>query len=235
MPSIFSNSQPRCSNHVPWTPRLLPGGPRSLRAGICRSSWTRSEKLPHKGCTSTPWRSRRRNHSRPFSIRHMTHLEQLLQRLIRHEVEFVLVGGYAAMLYGVSLVTRDVDVCAPFNFENLGKIHASLAGIHPYHRETPQQIPFVMPGDFQRKLRNLYLATDDGPIDFLGEVLGVGDYEKVFAASVVANTSAGSFRVLNIDTLIISKEAAGRDRDKAAVIQLRGIRNSAHPESGKGQ
>ena len=160
----------------------------------------------------------------------MSHLEQLLGRLIRHDVEFVLVGGYAAMLYGVSLVTRDVDVCAPFTLENLQKIYKALAELHPYHRETPQQIPFVMPDDFRRKLRNLYLATDDGPVDFLGEVLGVGDFEKVLASSVITNTPAGQFRILNIDTLIIAKEAAGRDRDKIAVLQLRGIRNSAHPQ-----
>lgn len=156
----------------------------------------------------------------------MTHLEQLIQRLVGGKVEFVLVGGYAAMLYGVSLLTRDVDVCSPFTFENLEKIHAALAGLNPYHRETPQQIPFVMPGDFKRKLRNLYLATDNGPIDFLGEVLGVGDYEKVFASSVITTTPSGSFRILNIDTLILAKDSVGRDRDKAAALQLRSIRES---------
>lgn len=157
----------------------------------------------------------------------MSHLEQLLHRLVRHEVEFVLVGGYAAMLYGVSLITRDIDVCAPFTFSNLEKIHAALADLHPYHRETPQQIPFVMPDDFKRKLRNLYLATDDGPIDFLGEVPGVGDYAKVLAASVTTNTPAGNFRIVSIDTLIAAKEACGRERDKAAAVQLRAILESA--------
>ena len=156
----------------------------------------------------------------------MKQLEQLIQRLVSGKVEFVLVGGYAAMLYGVSLLTRDVDVCPPFTFKNLEKIHGALADLHPYHRDTPQQTPFVMPDDFKHKLRNLYLATDNGPIDFLGEVLGVGDYEKVFASSVVANTPSGSFRILNIDTLIIAKDAAGRDRDKAAALQLRSIRES---------
>jgi len=161
----------------------------------------------------------------------MSHLEQLLGRLIRNEVEFVLVCGYAVMLYGVSLMTRDIEVCASFTLENLQKIYSALADLHPYHRETPQQIPFIIPEDFRRKLRNLYLATDDGPIDFLGEVLGVGDFEKVLASSVVTNTSAGQFRILNIDTLIIAKEAAGRDRDKIAVLQLRSIRDSVRSKS----
>ncbi len=157
----------------------------------------------------------------------MAQLEQLIERLVRHEIEFVLVGGYAAMLYGVSLLTRDIDVCVPFTRENLEKIHAAFADAHPYHRDTMNQRPFEISPGFEQRLRNLYLATDDGQIDLLGEVLGVGEFAKVHAASVEAVASFGKYRVLNIDALIAAKEAMGRDRDKAAVIQLRGIRTAA--------
>jgi hypothetical protein len=160
----------------------------------------------------------------------MSQLEELLKRLVRHEVEFVLVGGYAAMLYSVSLVTRDVDVCVPFTRANLEKIHASVADLHPYPRDTMDQRPFEIPPGFERGLRNLYLATDDGPIDLLGEILGVGSYEKVFASSIEVTTSPGTFRMLNIDTLIVAKETLGRERDKAAALQLRGIREAARPK-----
>ena len=160
----------------------------------------------------------------------MTQLDQLIGRLVRHEVEFVLVGDYAAMLYGVSLVTRVIDVCVPFTRGNLEKIHASVAELHPYHRETMNRRPFEIPPGFERGLRNLYLATDDGPVDLLGEVLGVGDYGKVHAASIETDAPFGKYRVLNIDTLIVAKESMGRDRDKAAAIQLRGIRAAAKPK-----
>ena len=36
----------------------------------------------------------------------------LLNRLIEHKVEFVIVGGFAAVAHGVKLVTQDMDVCA---------------------------------------------------------------------------------------------------------------------------
>lgn len=160
----------------------------------------------------------------------MIKLEELLQRLVRYEVEFVLVGGYAAMLYGVSLITKDIDVCVPFHRANLEKIHASLADLHPYHRMTPQAIPFTIPAGFEDQLKNLYLATDDGPIDLLGEVMGVGDYSNVLAASVVTPSPSANYRILDIDTLILAKQCIGRDRDKIAVLQLRGIRDSARPK-----
>jgi hypothetical protein len=43
----------------------------------------------------------------------MDPLFQILKRLTEHEVEYVLVGGMAAVLHGSSVVTQDVDVCAP--------------------------------------------------------------------------------------------------------------------------
>ncbi len=41
----------------------------------------------------------------------MQNLSELVRRLIVADVEFVLVGGFAAVAHGVTLVTRDVDIC----------------------------------------------------------------------------------------------------------------------------
>jgi molybdopterin-guanine dinucleotide biosynthesis protein len=38
-------------------------------------------------------------------------LNQILQRLCDADIDFVIVGGFAATLHGSSLVTRDLDVC----------------------------------------------------------------------------------------------------------------------------
>jgi hypothetical protein len=42
----------------------------------------------------------------------MSNLQSLLQRLDETGIEYVLVGGYAAMLHGSSLLTRDVQAPA---------------------------------------------------------------------------------------------------------------------------
>jgi len=41
-------------------------------------------------------------------------LESLLGRLIRGDVEFVVVGGFAAVAHGASLLTQDLEVCCAF-------------------------------------------------------------------------------------------------------------------------
>ena len=52
----------------------------------------------------------------------MPNLEGLLERLVRHEVEFVVIGGYAAMAHGATYVTFDVDVCTPLTGANLERL-----------------------------------------------------------------------------------------------------------------
>jgi hypothetical protein len=70
----------------------------------------------------------------------------------------------------------------------------------------------------------LYLQTDLGKLDCLGEIAGVGDFDATLKQSVAANFSYGQFRMLNIDALIASKTALGREKDLEAVRLLRAIR-----------
>jgi hypothetical protein len=67
----------------------------------------------------------------------MQNLSELTRRLISSHVEFVLVGGFAAMAHGVMLVTRDVNVCCRFIEENLMRIQKAFSDLHPGHRSRP--------------------------------------------------------------------------------------------------
>jgi hypothetical protein len=51
-----------------------------------------------------------------------------------------------------------------------------------------------------------------------------GGYSAVLARSLPISMSYGEFRMLNIDALIESKSAVGRDQDIMAVKQLRAIK-----------
>jgi hypothetical protein len=150
-------------------------------------------------------------------------LESLLARLIHYHVEFVIVGGFAAIAHGVSLVTQDIDLCCRFTPENLLKLQDAIADVHPVHRLTPQKLPLRLTRENCAGLDNLYIGTDLGVLDCLGNVLGVGDYDDVKEHSVEISLAGGQCRVLDIDSLIKSKEAMNRPRDREAVIQLKAI------------
>jgi hypothetical protein len=48
------------------------------------------------------------------------------QRLCDADIDFVIVGGFAATLHGSSLVTRDLDVCAILSSENVANLRDAL-------------------------------------------------------------------------------------------------------------
>ncbi|HVU37431.1 MAG TPA: nucleotidyltransferase [Opitutales bacterium] len=152
----------------------------------------------------------------------MSNLLALLERLGKQEVEFVLVGGFAAVVHGSTMVTRDVDVCCRFTEENLRKLHAAVADLHPVHRMRPD-LPFTLAPEAVAGLKNLYLLTDLGVLDCLGEVKGVGDFGEVSKHSIAGQFPFGKCLVIDLPTLILAKEAMRREKDLQAVRQLRAI------------
>jgi len=148
----------------------------------------------------------------------------LLLRLQQNKVEFVIIGGLCGIMHGVTLVTTDLDICCRFAPDNLYRIQAAVKDLHPRHRVAANKLPLELTDELCGRLKNLYLQTDLGKLDCLGEVTGVGNYETVLRNSVILKLSYGEFRILNLDAMIASKEAVGRERDLAAVRQLRAIK-----------
>jgi len=109
----------------------------------------------------------------------MTDLLALLENLQRHNIDFVLVGGFAAVTHGASTLTQDVDVCCDFSIDNLLRLSRALADIHPVHRMTPQKLPLELTPESCKSLKNLYIDTDMGQLDCLSSGMGVGSYDQV--------------------------------------------------------
>ena len=153
----------------------------------------------------------------------MQHLNQLLERLHKAEVEFVLIGGLAAYAHGSTLNTRDVDVCCRLTETNLMRIQGAFADLHPVHRMRPD-MPLALTPEQCAYLKNLYIKTDLGVVDCLGDVIAVGDFDEVLKHSVEIELPFGTIRILDVDTLIKSKEAMARPHDIIAVQHLKALK-----------
>ncbi len=145
-------------------------------------------------------------------------------RLAEHGVEFVVGGGLAVMMHGSALQTQDVDIACAMNPKNLHLLLDALEDLHPVHRMTPQRIPFTRAQVDEGNLKNLYLSTDWGQLDCLGEIKGIGDYSACLARSVTVRLGNGEIRVLDLDAMIDAKRAMKRPRDLHAVLELEAIR-----------
>lgn len=153
----------------------------------------------------------------------MSELNGLLQRLSDAGIEFVVVGGVAAVLHGSSMVTRDLDVCAVLSSQNLQRLREALRDLHPVHRIAAEHQSFLENPAPGVSLRNLYLQTDLGALDLLGEITGVGDFEQVLGSAIEVDLFGRKVKVISLGQLIKAKDALGRPKDLAAVAELRAI------------
>lgn len=103
------------------------------------------------------------------------------------------------------------------------RIQNALADLHPVNRTRPD-LPLPLTSDQRLRLKNLYLKTDLGVVDCLGEVLGVGNFDEVLKQSIEVDLPYGVCRILDIDALIRAKEAMNRDHDKITVKYLKKIK-----------
>ncbi len=148
----------------------------------------------------------------------------LLKKLNDAGVEYVVIGGVAAILHGASRSTDDIDVCAVLTEPNLVRIVEMLRGLNPRYRMRPDKMRMPEELDRLQGFRNLNLDTDLGTIDFLTEVSGVGTYEDALQQSEVIDVDGMPCRVLTLDALISAKRAANRLKDRLALFELEALR-----------
>ena len=150
---------------------------------------------------------------------------ELLKRLNDASVNYVVIGGFASVLYGSAVVTEDMDIACDFNPENIMRLNKAISDLKPVHRMTSKKTPLKLTKADCKDLRNLYLDTDLGQLDCIGSVEGLGDFENVKAASHDINIQGVSFSILNIEALIRTKKALGRGKDRLVVLQLEALKD----------
>src|SRR5437016_13221276 len=91
---------------------------------------------------------------------------------------------------------------------------------HPYIQGAPACLPFRFDAPTIQAGLNFTLITDLGEIDFLGEVSGLGNYEKVVEKSEELVLYDRKIRVLSLDGLLLAKKTAGRRKDLGHILEL---------------
>jgi hypothetical protein len=148
----------------------------------------------------------------------------LIERLIKAKVDFVIIGGFAGVVHGCTYVTQDMDICCDFTPENLLRLQKAISDFHPVHRMTPKRRKLHLTKENCKTLKNLYLDTDIGQLDCISFVDGVGDYQHTKSASGLVKVETLRLPVLTLDALIKAKKAMNRPRDRFAVTQLQAVK-----------
>lgn len=157
----------------------------------------------------------------------MQETDELLRRLIRGGVEFVVVGGLAAVAHGARRMTLDLDITAAFTPENMARLLAALHDVHPRNATRPELGEIRATPDELARYRNIYLVTDIGKLDVLGELPPIGGYAEAAAHALRVNLFGSSCAILGLDDLIRIKRSLARPKDQEVVAELEMIRDQS--------
>jgi hypothetical protein len=148
--------------------------------------------------------------------------EGLLQALRRADVDFILIGGMAAIVHGSARLTFDLDILYRRVPENYPRLVAALTGLSPYLRGAPEGLPFRWDVATIERGLNFTLTTTLGAIDILGEIAG-GGYEPLRPYAESKHAFGIDVLCLRLDKLIEVKRAAGRRKDLEALSELEAL------------
>jgi predicted nucleotidyltransferase len=147
--------------------------------------------------------------------------DELLRRLVEAEVNFVLVGGLAVNAWGVVRGTKDVDIAADPDAENLMALASVAAAANGVVQRTDAiagsrfSIAALLAGG-----ERVLIDTNLGPLDVVQGLEGVPPYAELRSRAVEVTIAGVSVWVCSLEDLRAMKRAAGRTRDLADLEDL---------------
>lgn len=145
--------------------------------------------------------------------------------LNRHGVDYVLIGGGAALLHGAPVArTRDADIVPAKYGANLDRLAAALVEMDARLWVGPSE-PDGLEMVFDRTSLGqidcfLNLVTRHGPLDVTYQPEGTDGYEDLSRSVVTVQLLGVAVPVASLEDVIRSKEAAGRAKDIAVLPDL---------------
>ena len=138
-------------------------------------------------------------------------------------VDFIIIGGVAAILNGLAHTTYDLNVVYSRDHENIRRLVQALTPYQPYLRGAPPGLPFKLDEQTVRNGLNFTLITSVGDLDLLGEVTGAGTYHDLLPHSKKVQAFGVPCRRANLERLIQMKRAAGRPKDFEVLAELQAL------------
>ncbi len=143
---------------------------------------------------------------------------EILELLNKHEVEYIVVGGVAAVIHGAPVSTFDLDAVFRISDVNAHRLLLALEELDARYREhqltiRPTREDILAGG-------HLLLLTLAGPLDLLGFIGDNDRYEDLVQRSSEVAMTIGRFKVLDLEELIRQKKVTDRPKDRAVLEML---------------
>ncbi|MDH7553797.1 MAG: nucleotidyl transferase AbiEii/AbiGii toxin family protein [Spirochaetota bacterium] len=138
---------------------------------------------------------------------------QCIQALNDEHVEYVLIGGYAILLYGMPRITQDIDFFINPEVENIEKLKRALKKV--FNDASIDEISLDMVHEYQV----IRYGTPDG--FYIDIIAMIGEMYKYSDIQYVTKEIEGiTVRVAQIETLYKMKKDTVRPVDKLDAMFL---------------
>jgi hypothetical protein len=139
-----------------------------------------------------------------------------------HQVQYVVVGGYAANLHGSTRVTTDIDVNPNRTHTNLARLAAALRDLGGGIRvdDLDQGLAFDASPESLAGMLTLNLRTPHGDLDLTFKPDGTDGYPDLIRHAEDHAIGTMHVYVACLADVIRSKVAAGRPKDLQALPEL---------------
>ena len=131
--------------------------------------------------------------------------KEFLQLLDSHQVEYLLIGGYAVGYYGYPRATADMDIWIALKPENAEKLVIVL-------REFGFGIEELTPDLFLKEEQIIRMGLPPVRIEILTTISGVS-FEECYVARQVDVLDGVEVSLISLDHLKVNKKASGRYKD----------------------
>ena len=149
---------------------------------------------------------------------------EILRVLVRHGVDFVVIGGLAVQTHGHLRTTKDLDIVPEPSRENYIRLAAALAELEAALRGVDADLLGfdVTDADHLEWGGNFTLVTKHGWLDVFPPDLAKGapPYAELRRHALLVEIGGYAVAVAGLDHLLSMKRAAGRpvDLDDIAVL-----------------
>jgi hypothetical protein len=148
--------------------------------------------------------------------------ERSLATLVAHRVEFVAIGGFAALHHGSPFPTGDVDIVPRKDPENLARLSAALIELEAKVRAAGvDPLPFSPSAESLADARTWNLTTKYGDLDITFEPSGTQGYDDLRRDAIEIELRGTKVLLASLADIVRSKGATGRDKDRRALPVLR--------------
>ena len=144
---------------------------------------------------------------------HLPHdFKEFLKLLNAHQVEYLLIGGYAVGYFGYPRATADMDIWIAMHPINAEKVVAVLKG---FGFNPPELSPEL----FLQEWQIIRLGVPPVQIEISTTISGV-DFGECYANKVIGELDGEQVYLISLDHLKINKKASGRHQDLADLEHL---------------